>query len=168
MVPPEGAAREGAPDGLPASGAAQAPEAAGALVDIHLCVGQGVPLKRVESAEARADFGLWGDRHAWAGNARQVLLVEQEILEALGLAPGLVRENLTTRGVAFNGAPVGARIRVGPVLLEVTGPCRPCALMDQIRPGLKAELVGRRGTLCRVLQGGILRTGDPVVVAREG
>jgi MOSC domain-containing protein YiiM len=36
--------------------------------------------------------------------------------------------------------------------------------MDEIRPGLQAQLEGRRGTLCRVLEGGVLRRGDPVAV----
>lgn len=136
----------------------------GNVVAVHLCVEKRAPLRRVERAEARPDFGLAGDRHALAGSARQVLLIEEEILLDLGLEPGVVRENVTLRGVVVNGLLAGARVRLGRVVLEVTGACRPCSRMDEIRPGLQAQLEGRRGTLCRVLEGGVLRRGDPVAV----
>jgi MOSC domain-containing protein YiiM len=32
--------------------------------------------------------------------------------------------------------------------------------MERIRPGLRKELWGRRGMLCRVLEGGVVRPGD--------
>jgi MOSC domain-containing protein YiiM len=136
----------------------------GIVTAIHLCVGSRQPMKRVESAEARGDFGLWGDRHARAGHARQVLLMEQEVLDLLGLEPGIVRENVTTRGIALTGLPAGTRLRAGGALLEITGPCQPCARMDEIRPGLKDHLEGRRGMLCRVLEGGPVKSGDAVQV----
>lgn len=145
-----------------------ADSSSGTLVAIHLCVGHRVPMRRVDQVEARGDYGLWGDRHAAPQSDRQVLIIEQEILDGFGLPPGAVRENLTTRGVEYNGIAAGARIRVGAVVLEATGPCRPCARMDEIRPGLRAALRGRRGTLCRVLQGGVVAPGDPVVVSRDG
>jgi MOSC domain-containing protein YiiM len=145
-----------------------APAASGTLIAIHLCVGERAPMRRVEDAEAQTDYGLRGDRHAEPGSDRQVLLIEQEILDDLGVQAGAVRENLTTRGIAYNGIEPGARIRVGSVLLEATGPCRPCSRMDEIRPGLKAALRGRRGTLCRVVEGGKVVPGDRVVVVRDG
>jgi MOSC domain-containing protein YiiM len=38
--------------------------------------------------------------------------------------------------------------------------CDPCELMEEIRPGLQAELEGRRGMLARVLKTGALSVGD--------
>lgn len=38
--------------------------------------------------------------------------------------------------------------------------CTPCNQMERIRPGLRKELWGRRGMLCRALEGGIIRPGD--------
>jgi MOSC domain-containing protein YiiM len=34
--------------------------------------------------------------------------------------------------------------------------------MEKIRPGLRKELYGRRGMLCRVIEGGIIRRGDTI------
>src|SRR2546426_6215247 len=95
---------------------------------------------------------------------RSVLLMEAETLEELGLRPGVVKENITTRGLALRGLKVGQRLRVGEAMLEVACPCEPCRLMDEIRRGLQDELRGRRGMLCRVVQGGRIRRGDGIEV----
>jgi MOSC domain-containing protein YiiM len=36
--------------------------------------------------------------------------------------------------------------------------------MEKIRAGLMAELQGRRGMLCRVLRGGVVKQGDAFVL----
>jgi len=38
----------------------------------------------------------------------------------------------------------------------------PCDLLEKIRPGLRRELRGRRGMLCRVIAGGMIRRGDNI------
>jgi len=119
-------------------------------------------MEELQEARVFADFGLEGCAHAQRGGARQILLVERETLEALELQPGALFENVTTDGLKVNGLPVGQRLRMGEVLLEVTMVCTPCNQMERIRSGLRRELRGRRGMLCRVLQGGILRAGDPL------
>ena len=88
--------------------------------------------------------------------------MNSETLGALGVAPGIVRENITTEGIDVNGLAAGQRLRIGEALLEVTAPCTPCEQMERIRSGLRREIRGRRGMLCRVVQGGIIRRGDPV------
>jgi MOSC domain-containing protein YiiM len=34
--------------------------------------------------------------------------------------------------------------------------------MDDLRPGLPKEIRGRRGMLCRIVKGGIIRQGDAI------
>ena len=116
----------------------------------------------VERTRALADQGLDGDAHAKAGSDRQVLLMDQETLEALGLAPGDLKENVTTAGFPLYDQSDGALLKVGEAVLKLTGPCPPCGKMDQIRPGLRQELAGRRGMLARVVEGGEIRIGDAV------
>lgn len=137
----------------------------GTVAAVHLCVGSYLPMQPVAEALAREDYGLEGDRHARAGSSRQVLLIDAETLADLDLAPGQVRENLTTRGLALQQLPPGTRLRVGAALLEITKPCEPCSRMDEIRPGLQAALAGRRGVLARVVASGAIRPGDAIVRA---
>ena len=135
-----------------------------------LCIWFRAPKKRVameELDEARAveNFGFEGCAHARpSGGRRQVLLVDIETLRAMDLAPGIIRENITTEGVDVNALQAGQRLRVGEVELEVSAVCEPCELMEQIRTGLLQELVGRRGMLCRVMKGGVVRKGDEIAV----
>jgi MOSC domain-containing protein YiiM len=113
---------------------------------------------------AIANHGFEGCAHARPGGKRQVLLMDMETLREMNLTPGIIRENITTEGIAVNALKAGQRLRVGDVKLEVSAVCEPCELMEEIRPGLMAALVGRRGMMCRVVKGGMLRQGDEVVV----
>jgi len=57
---------------------------------------------------------------------------------------------------------IGQLLRIGEAQFEVSAVCTPCDQMERIRPGLRRELWGRRGMLCRVLDGGIIRAGDSI------
>lgn len=121
-----------------------------------------LPMEEVPEARLVADHGIEGCAHARPGGKRQVLLVDAETLDAMGLRPGILRENITTYGLNVNGLVPGERLRMGEALLEVTAVCTPCDQMEKIRPGLRKELWGRRGMLCRVIEGGLVRTGDRI------
>jgi MOSC domain-containing protein YiiM len=122
------------------------------------------PMREVESVAAIADRGLEGCIHGRPGSRRQVLLMDQETLEELEVNPGAVKENVTTQGLNLKALAEGQRLRVGAALLEVTVPCHPCHLMEEIRPGLKEGLRGRRGWLCRVVETGLVKQGDVIEV----
>ena len=96
---------------------------------------------------------------------RQVLLMDKETLELLGLTPGTVRENITTQDMDLYSLTPGQKVRIGvEVELEVTELCNPCERMDEIRQGLREELEGRRGMLTRVAKGGDIAVGDTISV----
>ncbi len=124
--------------------------------------------RMLEQSEARAitNRGFQGCAHGRVGGRRQVLLVEGETLRQFGLAPGAVRENITTEGIFLADLRAGERLQVGrEVVLEVTIPCEPCDQLEAVRAGLRDELRGRRGILCRVIEGGSIRPGDAIEVA---
>lgn len=121
-----------------------------------------LPMEEIVEIRVLKDSGLEGCAHARAGSPRQVLLMDSETLEVMDLQPGSIRENITTRGINVNGLPVGQRLRVGEAQLEVGMACTPCDLLEKIRPGLRRELRGRRGMLCRVIAGGMIRRGDSI------
>jgi MOSC domain-containing protein YiiM len=121
-----------------------------------------LPMEELAEIQAFADTGFDGCAHARPGGQRQVLLVDRETLDAMDLAPGVIRENITSDGINVNGLPVGQKLRIGEARLEVSAVCGPCDLMEKIRPGLRKELYGRRGMLCRVIEGGTIRRGDTI------
>ena len=119
-------------------------------------------MEELAEISAVQNSGFAGCVHARPGGKRQVLLMDHETLAAMNLAPGIIRENITTEGLDVNGLAPGERLRIGKALLEVAVPCTPCDQMERIRPGLRRELWGRRGMLCRVVEGGPIRRGDSI------
>jgi len=53
---------------------------------------------------------------------------------------------------------------VGRALLEVTLDCAPCEFIEGKRPGLRAVMEGKRGTLFKVIEGGTINVGDAINV----
>ena len=113
-------------------------------------------------AAALAGHGLEGCARARPGTGRQVLFASAEHLRAVGVGPGTIKENITVDGADVQAWPVGGRVEAGEALFEVTMECEPCSQMEQIRPGLQAELEGRRGVLARVVRGGAVSVGDEI------
>jgi MOSC domain-containing protein YiiM len=135
----------------------------GHIVALHIARVKGTPSDPVTRATALSGEGLEGDRSCRADNPRQVLVMDQETLNHLGLKPGQIKENITTTGLDFSRAKVGEVFFIGDsVTLEIVGECQPCGKMDAIRPGLRERLDGRRGMLAMVINGGPLKVGDPI------
>jgi MOSC domain-containing protein YiiM len=114
-----------------------------------------------------------------APNLRQVHLVHAELhdeLEAGGfrLAPGVMGENVTTRGVDLLGLPTGTRLRLGgEAVVEVTGLRNPCAQLNKVHPGLMnatldrdadGNLIRKAGVMAIVLAAGEVKAGDAIEV----
>jgi MOSC domain-containing protein YiiM len=121
-----------------------------------------LPVEELPEVRVADNSGFAGCAHARPHSPRQVLLVDSETLEAMNLSPGIIRENITASGLNVNGLEVGQKLRVGETHLEVSAVCTPYDQLERIRPGLRREMWGRRGMLCRVIEGGIIRRGDPI------
>src|SRR4030081_3966655 len=122
-------------------------------------------MQLVPRAKLITGLGIEGDKQAVASSDRQVLLADQEPLDEVGVEPGTIKENLTVQGLHVMGLPVGTRVRLGnSAVVEITKVCEPCFRMDEIRMGLKDELVGRRGMVARVINGGSIAVGDGISI----
>jgi MOSC domain-containing protein YiiM len=121
-------------------------------------------MEELREARLVENAGIAGCAHARPGGNRQVLLVDVETLERMDLAPGMIRENITTEGLDVNALQVGEKLQLGEAELQVAMVCEPCELMENIRTGLMDELHGKRGMLCRVLRGGVIRPGDAIAL----
>ena len=118
-------------------------------------------MEPLETARVFENEGVEGCAHRRSGK-RSVLFVAAEDLEALDVAPGAVKENFTVRGADVMRWPIGQRLEIGDAEFEVSMVCDPCENMEKIRPGLQAELEGRRGMLARVTKTGRVTVGDEI------
>jgi MOSC domain-containing protein YiiM len=140
-----------------------------------------------------AGLGVEGDAHMGATvkhrsrvlkdptqpNLRQVHLIHAELFEELAasgfsLTPGIMGENITTRGVDLLGLPRATKLHIGDqAVVEVTGLRNPCSQLNGIQEGLKSavieidaqqNLIRKAGIMGIVLAGGRVRPGDPISV----
>jgi MOSC domain-containing protein YiiM len=130
------------------------------MLHLHIAQVHRFPVKEVDEVLAVADKGLKNCTHGRPRSKRQVLLMDAETLDALGV----VKENITTRVLDMRSVAPGKRMRIGGALVEVTIPCDPCSRMDEIRQGLQQELRGLRGWLCSVGEGGAMKRGALIVL----
>jgi MOSC domain-containing protein YiiM len=138
-----------------------------AVEAIHLGEVESPRLRAVDSVRVFAGKGLEGDgRYFFEDGAepgRALTLVEAENVEAVGLAPGETRRQVTTRGVRLNDL-VGKRFRVGEVECYGVELCEPCThLQSMTRPGIIKELAHRAGINADILTDGTISVGDPIV-----
>lgn len=133
------------------------------VVHLQLKPAEGAPMKIVPFVTAITGYGLQDDANA-GRSKRQVLMIERELLDEFQLPSGDVRENITVQGVQLAGMAAGTRVRVGNALLEATLDCAPCQFIEDKRPGLRAAMEGKRGTLFKVIEGGEIKVGDAIEV----
>jgi len=126
------------------------------------------------SATLIAAHGINGDRYNTERNGpRQVTLIAAEDLAAVAaflgvseVAPELLRRNLVIRGINLL-ALKDRRFRVGATLLEGSGECAPCSLMEEaLGPGGYNAMRGHGGITARVIEGGDIAVWD--IVERVG
>ncbi len=141
---------------------------------IGLRPARAVTMTAVEQAEAVTGKGLVGDRYMLSTSAggngkRGITLIQAEHLPTIAALSGhdAVAASLLRRNVVVAGIPLIAlkdrRFRIGEVLLEGTGPCDPCSQMEAaLGPGGYNAMRGHGGICARIVEGGLLRIGDPV------
>lgn len=120
----------------------------------------------------KLNYGLEGDAHA--GNwHRQVSLLGVESIEKMkasgvqGLCSGKFAENITTEGICLYKIPVGTKIKIGEVILEVTQIGKECHQGCQIRQLVGDCVMPREGIFGKVLKEGIINPGDEITVEEE-
>jgi MOSC domain-containing protein YiiM len=105
-------------------------------------------------------------------------MVDDLALQGFPVFYGALGENLTTRGLDFRSLRPGDTLRAGGALLEITQPRGPCFSLDVYGAGIQQAIYdnavkqldpqsprwGMSGFYARVLQPGLVRTGDIIAV----
>jgi len=121
------------------------------IIQINVSPG-GLP-KRPIAQGTITPLGLEGDAHAHpgihGGPRKAILLIAAETVDEMTargypLFYGALGENLTTRGVDYRGLRIGAQLRAGGAILEITQPRGPCSALDIYGPSLKEEIYDRQ------------------------
>jgi len=148
------------------------------VLSIGIAPAAGAPMQAVELVRAVAGQGLEGDRYftqsgtfsATPGAGRGLTLIEAEAVEAMNaklgtqFAPGDMRRNIVTRGVALNHL-VGREFRVGGARVRGIRLCEPCDYLESLtQPGAKSAMLHRCGLRADILESGTIRVGDWVAV----
>ena len=137
-----------------------------------VCISEkkGTAKKNIGQAELIENFGLRDDAHAGDWH-RQVSLLSYEKIEvfkALGVdvKDGDFGENLIVEGIDLAKLPIGTKITINQVLLEVTQIGKECHTGCAIAQAVGKCIMPTEGIFARVLKGGIVKSGDKVILGQ--
>jgi MOSC domain-containing protein YiiM len=135
---------------------------------VCLSKAKGVAKRDAGEALLLFDHGLENDAHAGKWH-RQVSLLCYERVEdfrkrGARVGSGAFGENLLVKGIDFKTLPVGARLRCGPVLMEITQIGKECHAHCAIYRQVGDCIMPREGVFARVLRGGRITKGDVMYV----
>jgi MOSC domain-containing protein YiiM len=137
-----------------------------AVVSVCVSETKGVQKTPVETARVRVGHGIEGDAHAGDWH-RQVSLLADESAQkmrekGLAIGPGDFGENLLTTGIELSDLPVGAVLRIGETVLEVTQIGKECHERCPIFYQAGDCVMPTEGIFARVVEGGVIKPGDPI------
>ena len=122
----------------------------------------------VGEVELRENHGIVNDAHAGEWHRQVSLLASESIdkMRKLGLDvnPGDFAENITTSGIELVSLPIGTRLKVGPVLLEVTQIGKECHTRCAIYYQAGDCVMPKEGIFAKVITGGMIRPKSEVRV----
>lgn len=95
---------------------------------------------------------------------RQVLITSSGAYRRHHLTPNTLRENILIDADRLDWRS-GGEVQIGrTVVLRVMFTCEACAKLNKFRPRLMAQVGSDRGILARVIRGGTIVAGDPIIV----
>lgn len=140
----------------------------GKIVAVCTSKNKGERKKNVGQANLLVGLGLEGDAHAGFMH-RQVSLLALESIEkmqkmGLDVHPGDFAENLTTQGLELPSLPIGTKLKIGDVLMEVSQIGKECHTRCNIYYQAGDCVMPKEGIFAIVLTGGQVAVGDTLEV----
>ncbi len=135
-----------------------------------LCVGseRGRAKTSVDRIRLIENFGVESDAHAGTEN-QHVSLIGIEVYHSfrdkgITVNDGDFAENITTEGINLIELPVGSRMRIGDVELEVTQIGKPNPTGYTLSPEIGEPPLMSKGIFAGVVAGGEISVGDKIEV----
>ena len=128
----------------------------------------------IDEGALREDYGLVGDAHADCCTHRQVSLLAVESINKMqnlgfDIGPGDFAENLTTEGIGLASLPIGTYVSIGKeAILEITQIGKECHTGCAIFRQIGKCIMPKEGVFARVIRGGLVKTGDPIRIEKDG
>lgn len=122
----------------------------------------------IEEAELIESFGIKGDAHG--GNwHRQVSLLSFEKIEefkakGINVEFGAFGENIVVKGIDLAKLPVGTKLSIGEIIMEVTQIGKRCHDRCNIYYTVGDCIMPREGIFAIVLKGGNIKVGDVIKI----
>ena len=139
---------------------------AASIVAVSISMAKGEKKTPSESVHLRENYGIIGDAHAGDWHRQVSLLAEESIAKmvALGLAvgPGDFAENITTQGLDLVSLPIGTRLGIGPVVLEISQIGKVCHTRCAIYYQAGDCVMPKEGVFATVVSGGIIKPNDEI------
>lgn len=154
---------------LRSAGSADCAPKAARILAVCVSSEKGTQKHPVDVIDMQVDHGIVGDAHA--GNwHRQISLLGRESVQKVQqridfeLKPGDFAENILTEGLLLYELPVGAKLKIGAALCEVTQIGKECHYNCAIREKAGDCVMPREGIFVKVLSPGTAKAGDWVTV----
>ncbi len=142
------------------------------VLTVNISDTKGVIKHSVPDGVKITELGIEGDAHA--GNwHRQVSLLGQESIDkmtrkgAKDLVPGIFAENITTEGIDLFHLPIGSRLVINDVELEITQIGKECHSHCEVYQLVGMCIMPVEGVFARVIKTGFIKPGDEILVTPD-
>jgi MOSC domain-containing protein YiiM len=141
---------------------------AGLIVAVSVSRSKGERKTPAASVHVRENHGIIGDAHAGDWHRQVSLLALESIakMQELGLSvgPGDFAENVTTAGIDLMHLPIGTRLAIGAVELEISQIGKVCHTRCAIFYQAGDCVMPKEGVFAKVVSGGVIKPQDEIQV----
>ena len=140
----------------------------GKVMAVCISEKRGTEKINIHKCEVIEGFGLKNDAHG--GNwHRQISLLSFEKIEDFkkrggDVIDGAFGENIIVSGIDLRKIPIGTKIKINDIILEVTQIGKECHSHCEIFHRVGDCIMPREGIFARVIKGGFVKEGDTVII----
>ena len=139
----------------------------GNVLSVNISSKTGVIKEAIPKGYFKIDHGLVGDAHAGKWHRQVSLLASESIdkMKAIGLTSlcfGKFAENITTEGIEIHKIPVGKKIKIGEVVLEITQIGKECHNDCEIKQTIGKCIMPTEGVFGKVIEEGWISPEDTI------